>query len=227
MAKVKKTTSAKPESKVLKTTKAHFSKKEAINLGFGLAKKNIVFFIGLFVIVVIVSSISSGIQIGVALEKQPMLYILLNVFTFIVNAVIGIGLIKISLEFIDGRKPKFSDLFYTKPLVNFILASLIRGVITLIGFILLIVPGIVFSIRLQFVAYLIVEKNLPPVDAVKKSWEMTRGNTWNLFFFGILLFLINVLGAIILLVGLFVTVPLTMLATTFVYRKLLLHSKAA
>jgi uncharacterized membrane protein len=42
-----------------------------------------------------------------------------------------------------------------------------------------------------------------------------------------LLFLINVLGAICLLVGLFLTVPLTMLATTFVYRKLLLHSKAA
>jgi len=226
MAKAKKKTSAKPD-KALKITKAYFSKKEAINQGFELAKKNIIFFIGIFVIVVIVSAISSGIQIGVALEKQPMLYILLNVLTFIVNAVIGIGLIKISLEFIDNKKPKFSDLFYTKPLVNFILASLIRGVITLIGFILLIIPGIVFSIRLQFVAYLIVDKNLPPVEAVKKSWEMTKGNTWNLLFFGILLFLLNVLGAFLFLVGLFVTVPLTMLATTFVYRKLLLHSKAA
>lgn len=227
MATVKKKTSAKPERKVLKTTKPHFSKKEAISLGFKLAKKNIIFFIGIFVIVVIISSISSAIQIGVALEKQPMLYILLNVLTFIVNAIIGMGLIKISLEFIDNKKPKFSDLFYVKPLVNFILASLIRGVITFIGFILLIIPGIIFSIRLQYVPYLIVDKNLPPVEAIKKSWEMTKRNTWNLFFFGILLFLVNVLGAILLLVGLFVTVPLTMLATTFVYRKLLLHSKAA
>lgn len=227
MATVKKKTSAKPERKVLKTTKPHFSKKEAISLGFKLAKKNIIFFIGIFVIVVIISSISSAIQIGVALEKQPMLYILLNVLTFIVNAIIGMGLIKISLEFIDNKKPKFSDLFYVKPLVNFILASLIRGVITFIGFILLIIPGIIFSIRLQYVPYLIVDKNLPPVEAIKKSWKMTKGNTWNLFFFGILLFLVNVLGAILLLVGLFVTVPLTMLATTFVYRKLLLHSKTA
>ncbi len=227
MATVKKKTSAKSEKKVLKTTKQHFSKKEAINLGFKLAKKNIIFFIGIFVIVVVISSISSAIQIGVALEKQSMLYILLNILTFIVNAIIGMGLIKISLAFIDNKKPKFSDLFYVKPFVNFILASLIRGVITFIGFILLIIPGIIFSIRLQYVTYLIVDKNLPPVEAIKKSWEMTKGNTWNLFFFGILLFLVNVLGAIILLVGLFVTVPLTMLAITFVYRKLLLHSKAA
>jgi hypothetical protein len=226
MAKTKKKTPVKSE-KVLKTTKAHFSKKEAISLGFELAKKNIIFFIGLFVIVVIVSAISSGIQIGIALEKQPMLYILLNVFTFVVNAVIGIGLVRISLEFIDNKKPEFSDLFYTKPLVSFILSSLIRGVITFIGFILLIIPGIIFSIRLQFVPYLVVDKNLAPVEAIKESWEMTKGNTWNLLFFGILLFLINVLGAICLLVGLFLTVPLTMLATTFVYRKLLLHSKAA
>lgn len=227
MATVKKKTSAKPEGKVLKTTKPHFSKKEAISLGFELAKKNIIFFIGIFVIVVVISVISSAIQISVSLEKQSMLYILLNVLTFIVNAIIGIGLIKISLEFIDNKKPKFSDLFYVKPLVNFILASLIRGVITFIGFILFIIPGIIFSIRLQYVPYLIVDKNLPPKEAIKKSWEMTKGNTWNLFFFGILLFLINVLGAILLLVGLFITVPLTMLATTFVYRKLLLHSKAA
>jgi uncharacterized membrane protein len=210
-----------------KTSKPHFSKKEAINIGFKLAKKNIIFFIGIFVIVVVISSISSAIQIGLAFEKQPMLYILLNVLAFIVNAIIGIGLIKISLEFIDNRKPKFSDLFYTQPLVNFILAGLIRGVITFIGFILFIIPGIIFSIRLQYVTYLIVDKNLHPVEAIKKSWKMTKGNTWNLFFFGILLFLVNVLGAILLLVGLFVTVPLTMLATTFVYRKLLLHSKAS
>ncbi len=221
MAVRKKTQSSSSSSK------PHFSKKEAISLGFKLAKKNIIFFIGIFVIVVIISSVSSGIQISLALEKQPMLYILLNVASFIVNAVIGIGLIKITLEFIDKKKPKFSDLFYLKPLVNFILGSLIRGVITVIGFILLIIPGIIFSIRLQYVTYLIVDKNLPPVQAVKKSWEMTKGNVWNLFFFTILLFLVNVLGAILLLVGLFITVPLTMLATTFVYRKLLLHSKAS
>lgn len=213
MAKVKKT------SKKTSATK-HFSKKEATSFGYDLAKKNLIFFIGIFVIVVVISALGSVIQIGITLGKQPLLFFLLNALSFIVNAVIGMGLIKITLEFIDKKKPKLSDLFYTKPLVNFIFASLIRGIVTVIGFILLIIPGIVFTIRLQYVTYLIVDKNLPAVEAIKESWNMTRGNTWNLFFFGILLALINLLGVILLLVGLFITIPLTMLATTYVYRKL-------
>ncbi len=204
-----------------------FSKREAINFGFEVAKKNIIFFIGLFAVVVIISALTSAIQFGATLERQPILYIILYAVVFIINTIIGMGLIKIALEFVDKKKPKFSDLFHTKNLVNFILASLIRGVITLIGFILLIIPGIIFSIRLQYATYLVIDKNLPPVDAVKKSWDMTKGNAWNLFFFIILLVLVNILGALLLLVGLFVTVPLTMIATAFVYRKLLLHSKAS
>ncbi|MCL5434820.1 MAG: hypothetical protein M1405_00325 [Patescibacteria group bacterium] len=219
MAAAKKNSSSKTSAK------PHFSKKEAINFGFEIAKKNIIFFIGLFVVVVVVSALTSLIQFGATLEKQPLLYIVLYVVTFIINTIIGMGLIKISLEFVDKKKPKFKDLFHTKNLVNFILVSLIRGVITLIGFILLIIPGIIFSIRLQYATYLVIDKNLSPVDAVKKSWDMTRGNVWNLFFFVILLALVNILGALLLLVGLFVTVPLMMIATTFVYRKLLNVSK--
>jgi uncharacterized membrane protein len=83
------------------------------------------------------------------------------------------------------------------------------------------------AIRLKYSAYLVVDKNLGPVEAIKTGWKLTKGNVWNLFFFEILLCLINLLGALCLLVGLFITVPLSMLATTFVYRKLLLQSKAA
>ena len=207
--------------------KPQFSKKEAVNLGFELSKKNILFFIGIFVIVAAVFAVSETLQLSSATKTGFVGYGLINIISFIVNLIIGMGLIKISLGFIDKKKPRFSDLFYIKPFWYFLLGSLIRGIITCIGFILLIIPGIVFSIRLQFVTYLIIDKNMHPVDAIKKSWEMTRKNTWNLFFFGILLALINILGALVLLVGLFITVPLTMLATTFVYRKLLLQSKAA
>ena len=219
--------STKKKLPVKLASKTHFSKKEAIKNGFEIAKKNLIFFIGVFVVVVLVSLLSTAIQTAVTIEKQPLTGIIIYILFWIVNIIISMGLIRISLEFIDKKKPKFSDLFHTKSLVDFILATLIRGVITVIGFILLIIPGIIFSIRLQFVTYLIVDKKMPAVDSIKKSWEMTRGNTWNLFFFGILLCLINLLGVLLLLVGLFITIPLTMLATTFVYRKLLLQSKSA
>jgi len=45
--------------------------------------------------------------------------------------------------------------------------------------------------------------------------------------FDLLLGLINLLGAICLLIGLFATIPTTMVATAFVYRKLLAQIEVA
>ena len=160
-------------------------------------------------------------------RHEPAFGFVLWLLQTVVNLVIGIGLINITLKLLDNKKPKYKDLFYYKPIVNYFLASLLEGLSVIGGFILLIIPGIFFALRLQFTCYLIVDKNLGPVEAVKTSWKITKGNAWNLFFLGILLGLINILGLLCLIVGLFVTVPLTMLATTFVYRKLLLQSKAA
>jgi uncharacterized membrane protein len=50
---------------------------------------------------------------------------------------------------------------------------------------------------------------------------------WKLLGFGIVLAIINVIGAMCLFVGLFVTVPVTLLAFSSVYRKLLSQTESA
>lgn len=205
--------------------KAQFSKKEAVKFGFGIAKSNLLFFIGLLIIVFFVSAVASSLR-GEA-QKSALAYLVLSIVQYLVNIVIGMGLIRISLEFIGKAKPKIRDIVYYKPIVRYVLASIVTGIVVILGLVLLIIPGVILAIRLQYTTYLIVDKNLGPIEAIKKSWSVTRGNTWNLFFFGILLGLINILGMVCLLVGLFITIPLGMLATTFVYRKLLLQSEAA
>jgi uncharacterized membrane protein len=207
------------------SAKPQFSKQEAVNYGFKLAKENLFFFVILFVIAILVLAVIS--ILGVLARHEPAFAFVLWLLRTIVNLVIGIGVTNICLKFLDNKKPQYKDLFYYKPIVNFFLASLVEGLIVLGGFILLIIPGIFFALRLQYATYLVVDKNLGPMEAIKTSWRITKGNVWNLFFFGILLFLINILGVLCLLIGLFITVPLSMLATTFVYRKLLLQSKAA
>lgn len=205
--------------------KAQFSKKEAVKFGFGIAKSNLLFFIGLLIIVFFVSAVASSLRGGA--QKSALAYLVLSIIQYLVNIVIGMGLIRISLEFVDKIKPKIRDIVYYKPIVRYVLASIITGIVVILGLVLLIIPGVILAIRLQYTTYLIVDKNLGPIEAIKKSWSVTHGNTWNLFFFGILLGLINILGVVCLLVGLFITIPLGMLATTFVYRKLLLQSEAA
>lgn len=199
----------------------HFIKKEAINFGFEIAKKNIVFFLSVFVIWAIVTIISSVIQGSLNANKQSLISFIFTLFMWIVNSIISMGVINIVLKFVDNKKPRLSDIYYTQKLFNYILASILRGIIIVFGFIMLIIPGIIFAIKLQYSEYLIVDKKFDAVDSIKGSWEMTKGVKWNLFLFGLLLGLINVLGFLLLFVGLLVTVPLSMVANAYVYRKLL------
>ncbi len=80
--------------------------------------------------------------------------------------------------------------------------------------------GTIWSIRLSKFPYFIIDKGRNPIDALKDSWAMTRGSTWNLMLFNLLLLLVNLLGALAFGVGLLATIPTTQLAHAFVYRKL-------
>jgi uncharacterized membrane protein len=202
-----------------------FSKKEAVSFGFELAKENLFFFIVLFSIILGIAAFMGALRLSAA--HAPFVTFVIWLVQTAIDLVIGIGLIHITLKFVDMKKTTYKDLFYYKPIVNYFLTSILTGLIVIGGLLLLIIPGIIFGIRLKYACYLIIDKNLKPMEAIKASWKMTKGNAWNLFFFGILLGLINILGFLCLIVGLFITVPLTMLATTFVYRRLLLQSKAA
>lgn len=87
--------------------------------------------------------------------------------------------------------------------LNVILANLLTGAIIIFGFFLLIIPGIIFAVKLSFVPYLVIDKGLDPVEAVKQSWEMTKGVSWTIFWMAIVSFFIYIAGLIMLVVGIF------------------------
>jgi uncharacterized membrane protein len=81
------------------------------------------------------------------------------------------------------ERPNVGDLFlgFKKSYLNIVLANLLVFAICGIGFLLFIVPGIIFACRLAFVPYLVMDKGLDPVAAIEKSWFMTRGHGWRIF----------------------------------------------
>jgi uncharacterized membrane protein len=133
-----------------------------------------------------------------------------------------IGLIKITLKFCDNEKAKIFDLFSSYSLIfKYLIGLIIYSLIVGVGLILLIAPGIIWGIQFQFFSYFIIDKGLGPIEALKKSSEITKGVKWDLFLFDLLLGLINVLGVLAFLIGLLVTFSIAMIAKAFVYRKLL------
>ena len=66
----------------------------------------------------------------------------------------------------------------------------------------------------------IIEDGDNPIDAMKKSWYMTKGFVVELFLFYLLIIGINLLGAIAFGIGLIVSMPVSTLAYAYMYRKI-------
>ena len=200
-----------------------FSIEGAIKFGWNITLKNTPFFIQILLIILVLNIISFSITKSLD-ESNQLINTLIKVFFWIIETIVGMGFIKVCLEFIRGQKTKVADLYKyynnSSLLLNYIAGSFLSGIIILLGFLALIIPGIYISIRLQFVTYLIIDKGLGPIEAIKESWRMTKNQVWNLFLFGIILGLINLAGILALIFGLFWSIPTTALATAFVYKKL-------
>lgn len=104
--------------------------------------------------------------------------------------------------------------------IRFMVANFLYGIIVLVGLLLLIFPGVYLAIRLQFIFYLLLDKEMSIKEAFSSSWKMTEEKTSDLFCFGVLIFCFNVLGVVCLLVGLVVTIPVSTLAVIGLYREL-------
>jgi uncharacterized membrane protein len=130
--------------------------------------------------------------------------------------------IRFSFMIAKGQNPHWKDIveFDSKLLGMYLLGALILSAGQMIGFLLLIIPGIIVCVRFGFFGFILIEEKLDPISALKKSWHMTTGYFWSIFWFGIILGLVNLLGMMALGVGLLITVPLSVLCAGYVYEKI-------
>ena len=60
----------------------------------------------------------------------------------------------------------------------FLLLSLLLGMVTGLGFVLFMVPGVIALVRFSFAEFDLLLKGKSPVDALRLSWEATRPHFW-------------------------------------------------
>jgi uncharacterized membrane protein len=198
-----------------------FSVGEAIQFGWDTTIHNL----GFLVVVVLVVALTEGIPAGLSRAvagSSPGLSSVLSLIGSILEIIVGIGVIRIALRLVDHQPVELGDLFSTTAtlFLNYLAASILEGIIVTIGFILLIVPGIFLAIRLSLTPFVVVGQQAGPIAALKESWRLTQGSFWKLFLLAIASLVIIIVGAVLLLIGLFVAYPLTLLAWAYVYRTL-------
>lgn len=102
---------------------------------------------------------------------------LFYILKFLIDTMFKIGKFKINLDALDGKKPRYSELFSPKNnYFNFLFVSILLGLSTLGGTILLIVPGIYIILTYCFAPILVLDKGLNISESFAKSKEMTQGN---------------------------------------------------
>lgn len=84
--------------------------------------------------------------------------------------------------------------------IQLVLASILFWVILVPALICLVIPGIYLSFRLSFIYYAVIIENRKALDALRRSWQLTKGFWWQLFWSFLLLFLLFFLFAFILVI---------------------------
>jgi len=165
--------------------------------------------------------ISKGFQI---FEKEvglfigyTAIYMLINMFSIIIpfgslfiSGPLTAGFFIVAHKINKGESYEFSTFFkgfdFFIPLFLFTLISII---FIAIGTLALILPGIYLAVAYTFAIPFIIFAKMEFWDGMEISRKLVTRNWWSIFGLSILLFLINLLGAMVLFVGLLFTIPLT------------------
>ena len=141
-------------------------------------------------------------------------------------ASVEIGVVQACLELYDGNDLKIADAFAHWSLgLKFLVGQIFFLLIVVVGLMLLIVPGVYLGVRYALFGFCMAEAQAE--TDLRRSFHqsaiLSAGVWTGLFEVLAALLLFNVLGACLLGLGLFITVPLSALVTTGIYRQLSPH----
>jgi uncharacterized membrane protein len=164
-------------------------------------------------------SMENVLQAGFNLfRKTPGIFIIFTIIAgiFLSNPLTGlllggpvaIGYYTIAHRVRHDRPVEVSDLFpgFSR-FVPLFLVTLLVSLVTLLGLLLLVIPGIYFSVSYLFAHLFVWFYDVPPSEAIRLSRKVVSGNFTQIFLLWLILGGINLLGSLALGIGLLLTVP--------------------
>ncbi len=201
----------------------------ALRFGWETFKKRPWFFIGASIVIAfayLVASLVSGIidtLLGGSAENPTLVGSLLD---FILGIFISMGMTAFYLAAHDNPETvELSPLWHPQPFWKFLGASILMYLAIIIGLALLIVPGLIAIVLFMFTTFIVIDRGLGPIEAMKESMRIGRSDRWTLLGLFALMMLIFVAGIMAAFVGLLVAMPVATL--TFVHAYRILSAKAS
>jgi uncharacterized membrane protein len=191
-----------------------------LNFGVENAKRHFLKFLGLSIIAVVVLAIGGGISVALA-GLDEMGTIIGSLLVLFLCITISFGFLKNVLNLCRGEKINIKAFVHAKlmTILNFFVLMVLLTIILSIGYTLLIIPGIILSVMLCPAPFLVIDRDMGPIDAVKESIKMTSGHKMDIFLGSFISLLVaNVLSVFI--ITLIFTIPMAMFIYVYPYLQL-------
>ncbi len=139
-----------------------------------------------------------------------------------------VGLTRIFVAAARGEAPEFGVLFSGMDRFGAVfVTAFIMGIAIMIGMVLLVVPGVILALGLGLSIYLCVDMRESPIDALKRSWELTNGHKMKIFLFALVSVGLALAGLIACVVGVFVAYAIIWSGWAIIYTRLTGTASAA
>ena len=190
------------------------------------AKEFIILVLVVFAVMVVLAIISQvallpalvGDDTGFVLAMVGIAVV--SVLQFVVGFVVQAGVYRAALGVTKGQPPSIKQLTDTTHLGPFVLTVLLVGLGALIGYILCIIPGLIWLVLTAYAPIIAIDRGTSPVDAIRQSIKWVTDNLGQVFLILLVSYLVYLAGALVCGVGLLVSIPVALVAITYSYRAL-------
>jgi hypothetical protein len=180
---------------------------------FSLFTTILLTFFGVWVILEMIVILSQ--QLGI------MLWVAAHLAFLFVFACFELGFLQICLTLSSGRVPSYASLFKPSASVPlFMIGQIGYFFMVTAGLALFLIPGLYLATRYSLFGFSFAQDQVSLRSSFRQSAILSTGKQAFLLKVLVLLFLFNLLGASLLGLGLFVSIPISVLALTDCYRQL-------
>lgn len=171
-----------------------------------------------WVLITLASTVASLLLSQLATTDSMGLALIVQLASIAVGMLFQAFTVRGALLEVDGHKPGIGDFFKLHNFGWFVVAAILVFIASLIGFFALIIGMFVVLFFLYWTQYFVIDRNMTATDAIISSFNAIKSDAGNLLALALLNVLVIFAGAIALMVGLLVAIPVTTLASVFAYR---------
>lgn len=160
---------------------------DLLNGAWGVFTTNPKLFLGIYAIPWVVTALytfvveaQGGEEVLFQTSQGIVVFLAALAVMMLVNIFAGIAMIK---AVADPQSSTVGNTFAVakRYFVPYVVVAILVGLVTMVGFILLIIPGILFAVWFSFTYYMVLLEEKRGTDAMKASRELVRGHWWGVF----------------------------------------------